>query len=107
MTVLAKRVARWAAAIVLLVAGLLLSVPGIPGPGLLIALFGLFLLLPESRWLRKKYVGFKRRHPRLFTPIERHRWRARTKRMERLARLHWLDRRERLEALEAQEAPAD
>jgi hypothetical protein len=77
---LIKRVARWAAALTLIVVGLVLSVPGVPGPGLLIVLIGVFLLLPESRWLRKKYTALKRRFPRVFHPIESRRARARHER---------------------------
>ena len=72
-----KRVARWAAALALIVFGLVLSIPGVPGPGLLIVLVGVFVLLPESRWLRKKFTALKRRYPKLFHPIERRRARAR------------------------------
>ncbi len=72
-----KRVARWAAALALIVFGLVLSIPGVPGPGLLIVLVGVFVLLPESRWLRKKFAALKRRYPKLFHPIERRRARAR------------------------------
>jgi hypothetical protein len=74
---LMTRLARWAAALALIAIGLVLSIPGVPGPGLLIGLIGVFLLLPESRWLRKKYVALKRRYPRLFSPIETRRARAR------------------------------
>ena len=72
-----KRVARWAAALALIVFGLVLSIPGVPGPGLLIVLVGVFVLLPESRWLRKKFAALKRRYPKLFHPIETRRSRAR------------------------------
>ena len=72
-----KRLARWTAALALIVLGLVLSIPGIPGPGLLIVLVGVFVLLPESRWLREKFVGLKRRYPKLFHPIETRRARAR------------------------------
>jgi hypothetical protein len=78
-----KRVARWAVALTLIVAGLVLSIPGVPGPGLLIVLIGVFVLLPESRWLRKKYAALKRRYPRLFSPIEARRARARHARRAR------------------------
>ena len=86
MLVLLKRIARWAAALTLIVLGLVLSVPGIPGPGLLIVLIGVFVLLPESRWLRKKYAALKRRLPRLFSPIESRRARARHARRGRSRR---------------------
>ncbi|PYN85112.1 MAG: hypothetical protein DMD87_24305 [Candidatus Rokuibacteriota bacterium] len=80
---LMKRLARWAVALALIVLGLVLSIPGIPGPGLLIVLIGLFVLLPESRWLRKKYAALKRRYPRVFHPIESRRARARRERHRR------------------------
>jgi hypothetical protein len=70
-------------AIALIVVGLALSIPGIPGPGLLIALVGLFVLMPESRWLRKKYVRLARRYPRLFRFAEARRARARRARRAR------------------------
>jgi hypothetical protein len=72
-----KRAFRWTLAITLILIGLVLSIPGVPGPGLLIVLIGVFVLLPESRWLRKKYAALKRRYPRLFSPIEARRARAR------------------------------
>ena len=80
---LVKRLVRWAAALILIAVGLVLSVPGIPGPGLLIVLIGVFVLLPESRWLRKKYAALKRRYPRIFSPIEARRVRARHERRHR------------------------
>jgi UPF0716 family protein affecting phage T7 exclusion len=70
-------------AIALIVVGLALSIPGIPGPGLLIALVGLFVLMPESRWLRKKYVALARRYPTLSRPIEARRARRRRARRSR------------------------
>jgi hypothetical protein len=68
-------------AIVLIALGLALSIPGIPGPGLLIALVGVFVLMPESRWLRKTYVALARRYPKLSRPIQA--WRARRRRSRR------------------------
>jgi hypothetical protein len=64
-------------ALALIVVGLVLSVPGVPGPGFLVILIGIFVLLPESRWLRKKYAALKHRYPRIFSPIETRRARAR------------------------------
>jgi hypothetical protein len=74
---LLKRVVRWAVGLALIVLGLVLSLPGIPGPGLLLALVGVFVLMPESRWLRKKYVALERRYPRLFRAVKRYRLRRR------------------------------
>jgi len=74
---LVKRVVRWAIALVLIVLGLVLSLPGIPGPGLLIAVVGVFVLMPESRWLRKKYIALEHRYPRLFQRLKVFRLRRR------------------------------
>jgi len=83
MTRLLKRVARWVLAIVLILVGLVLALPGMPGPGLLIVLLGVLVLLPESRWLRRKYVRLARRYPRLFKPLESRRRRRRDARRRR------------------------
>jgi len=80
---LIKRLMRWAVALTLIVLGLVLSIPGIPGPGILVILIGVFVLLPESRWLRKKYAALKRRYPMVFRPIETRRTRARHERRRR------------------------
>jgi hypothetical protein len=90
MLPLLKRIARWTAAIVLIGIGLVLSIPGVPGPGILVILIGIFVLLPESRWLRKKYTALKQRYPRIFSPIETRRARAREARHadRRSRRLH-------------------
>jgi hypothetical protein len=77
ITSIVKRVVRLTVGGLLLIAGLVLSVPGIPGPGLLVILVGIFVLLPASRWLRRKYVHFKRKHPIVFGPVERYRKRRR------------------------------
>jgi hypothetical protein len=77
MLPLLKRIVRWVVAITLIVIGLALSIPGVPGPGFLVILIGIFVLLPESRWLRKKYTALKQRYPRIFSPIETRRARAR------------------------------
>lgn len=80
-----ERLGRWVAATVLIVVGLVLSIPGIPGPGVLVVLLGVVVLMPESRWLRKKYAYFARRYPRVFSPIERYRMRRRRQRRARSA----------------------
>jgi hypothetical protein len=70
-------------ALALIVVGLVLSIPGIPGPGLLIVLVGVFVLLPESRWLRKQYVALARRYPKIFHLVEARRARSRHARRAR------------------------
>ena len=67
--------ARWTARIVknlagaiLIALGLLLSLPGIPGPGLLTILIGLMLLdLPAKRSLEKKIIA----RPAIFRTVNR------------------------------------
>jgi hypothetical protein len=51
--------------------GLGLSIPGVPGPGILVLLVGVFVLLPESPRLRKQYAKLKRRYPKIIGPIDR------------------------------------
>ena len=82
MLQLLKRAVRWGAALALIAVGLVLSIPGIPGPGLLLAFVGVFILMPESRWLRKRYAALARRYPKTFRLIEerRARWRERRQR---------------------------
>lgn len=77
------RIGRWTAGILLILVGLVFAFPGIPGPGLLIALFGVLVLLPESRWLQRKYVKLKRRYPRLVGAVERRFRRSRRRRAAR------------------------
>lgn len=73
------RIARWVGGIALILIGLALSVPGIPGPGIIVLLLGVFVLLPESPWLRKKYAALKRRYPRIIEPIDRRLRRSRNR----------------------------
>ena len=85
MTTLVRRIVRWITGVVLVLLGAVLTLPGVPGPGLLVVLLGVLVLLPESRWLRKRYVRVKRRHPRLFQPLEGRRRRQREARRRRAA----------------------
>ncbi|MBM3860155.1 MAG: hypothetical protein FJ395_10950 [Verrucomicrobia bacterium] len=53
----AKRIARISAGVVLLIAGLVLTVPGVPGPGLVVVFIGLSILAVDFVWahrLKKK-----------------------------------------------------
>lgn len=53
---------------VLVITGLILALPGVPGPGLLVMLFGIVLLeFPGKRQLEQKLV----RHPRVLEAINR------------------------------------
>ena len=79
---LSRRIGRWVIAILLILVGLVLSIPAVPGPGFVIIAIGLFVLMPESRWLQRKYTQLKRRFPRVFGPVDRRlrRYRARRRR---------------------------
>lgn len=79
---LVRRIGRWGAGSLLILVGLVFAIPGIPGPGLLLVLFGVLVLLPESRWLQRKYVALKRRYPRAFHTLEK-RFRRRRPRIGR------------------------
>jgi uncharacterized protein (TIGR02611 family) len=48
-----KRVARITAGVVLLIAGLVLIVPGVPGPGLLVIFLGLSILAVDFVWAHR------------------------------------------------------
>lgn len=55
---LVKRILRNAAGWLLVVAGVILSLPGIPGPGILVLLVGLFLVdFPGKEKLQRKILG--------------------------------------------------
>ena len=70
----------------LILAGLVLAIPGIPGPGFVLLIFGVLVLLPESRWLQRKYVSLKRRYPRAFAAVERRFLRRRPRARRRVDR---------------------
>jgi len=54
-----------AAGFALLIAGAVLSVPGVPGPRILVILLGLWLLRDHFAWARKSLAWCKRRLARL------------------------------------------
>lgn len=58
-------------------AGLLLSLPGVPGPGLLIALGGLVLLSKEFHWARRAVAWLKRRAAQARRQVRERRERSR------------------------------
>lgn len=61
----ARKVAVFVLGWLLILAGLVLAIPGVPGPGLLIALVGLLILASEYKWAKRLLVRFRRRFPRL------------------------------------------
>jgi len=54
----------------LLLVGLLLSIPGVPGPGLLIAFVGLVVLAKEFHWARRLIESLRRRFPRVAASMD-------------------------------------
>lgn len=55
---LVRRIARNAVGWILIVVGVVLSLPGIPGPGVLVLLIGLFLVdFPGKTRLQRKILG--------------------------------------------------
>ncbi len=68
----------------LVIVGTLLSIPGVPGPGFVFYAAAFGILLSLSPRLRKRFVRFKRRHPRLEAWIDR--WRDRLRRRRRRAK---------------------
>lgn len=49
----AKRVIRITAGIVIVITGLIMSIPGVPGPGLLVAFAGLSILAIDFVWAHR------------------------------------------------------
>jgi uncharacterized protein (TIGR02611 family) len=49
----AKRVIRVTAGIVIVITGLIMSIPGVPGPGLLVAFAGLSILAIDFVWAHR------------------------------------------------------
>jgi len=55
----AKRVLRITSGIVLLVLGVIMMVPGVPGPGLLLIFFGLSILAVDFVWAHRLKTHLK------------------------------------------------
>lgn len=54
----------------LIILGLVLSIPGVPGPGLLIAFVGLVVLAKEFHWARRLIESLRRRFPRVAASLD-------------------------------------
>jgi uncharacterized protein (TIGR02611 family) len=70
MRTVARKVAIFILGWVLIVVGLVLALPGVPGPGLLIAMVGLLILASEYQWAKRLVERFRRRFPRLAALLE-------------------------------------
>jgi tellurite resistance protein TerC len=54
-----KRVARIVSGVVVLIVGLVLAVPGVPGPGLLLVFIGLSILAVDFVWAHRLKTKLK------------------------------------------------
>jgi hypothetical protein len=70
MKVALRRVLLALAGFGLVLMGLLLSIPGVPGPGLLIAFVGLVVLAKEFHWARRLIESLRRRFPRVAASMD-------------------------------------
>jgi uncharacterized membrane protein YbaN (DUF454 family) len=72
-------VIRWVVFSIFALLGVIgLLIPVVPQIPFFIA--ALIVIMPESRWVRKKYILWRRRHPRFFHTIERWRRERRARR---------------------------
>ncbi len=60
-----RRIVRIALGFLVLLAGLVLALPGVPGPGFVLVLFGLVLLSEHFTWARRALDWAKARAERL------------------------------------------
>ncbi len=60
-----RKAARVIIGFVLLAAGLVLALPGVPGPGLAVMLVGLILLAEHFHWARRAVEWLKRQRDRV------------------------------------------
>ncbi len=69
----AKRWALLALGWLIIAAGVLLVILPLPlhGPGLLVIVAGLIILLRNSYTARRRFIRYQRKHPKLFFPMRR------------------------------------
>jgi hypothetical protein len=67
----AKRVLRITSGILLLVVGLILMLPGVPGPGILLAIAGLSILAVDFAWAHRLKTHLKNRADKMVTRVRR------------------------------------
>ena len=70
MKVVLKRAIVSVAGFGLIIFGLVLSIPGIPGPGLLVVFLGLLVLASEFHWARRLIESLRRRFPRVAASLD-------------------------------------
>jgi uncharacterized protein (TIGR02611 family) len=71
MKVVLKRAIVSVAGFGLIILGLVLSVPGVPGPGLLVMFVGLVVLAKEFHWARRLIESLRHRFPRVAASLDR------------------------------------
>jgi tellurite resistance protein TerC len=54
-----KRAARIASGVIVLIVGLVLAIPGVPGPGLILIFLGLSILAVDFVWARRLKMQLK------------------------------------------------
>ena len=67
----AKRIARITAGVVLLLVGLFLMIPGVPGPGLLVVFAGLSVLAVDFVWAHRLKTKMKDSATRIINKVRR------------------------------------
>ena len=67
----AKRVLRITSGILLLVAGLILMIPGIPGPGFLLILLGLSILAVDYVWAHRLNTYLKAKAGKVVSTVRK------------------------------------
>jgi tellurite resistance protein TerC len=65
----AKKILRIAAGIIVLGAGLLLAIPGIPGPGLIVIFIGLSILAVDFVWAHRLKTKMKSQADKLVDKV--------------------------------------
>jgi uncharacterized protein (TIGR02611 family) len=66
-----KRILRIASGILLLVAGLILMIPGIPGPGFLLILLGLSILAVDYVWAHRLNTYLKGKAEKVVNKVKK------------------------------------
>jgi drug/metabolite transporter (DMT)-like permease len=67
----AKRIVRITSGIMLLLVGLVLMLPGVPGPGILLAIAGLGILAVDFVWARRLKTHLKDRADKMAARVRR------------------------------------
>lgn len=66
-----KRMARISAGVMLLIAGIILAIPGVPGPGLLVIFAGLSILAVDFVWAHRLKTKMKDQAEKVVNKVRR------------------------------------